>query len=506
MWAALVAGPALASPPSFGAETPGDTNDPPNVVIILADDLGWGDVSYHGGATPTPNIDRLAAEGVRLERFYTNPKCTPTRAALLTGRDPLKLGLTYATVYPWSAFGVAASEHFIGESFQQAGYETAMIGKWHLGHSVPAHHPNNRGFDFFMGSLNTGGDYFTHRNQGGFDLQRNGQSTAEFVGQYNTDVFTREAVAWITAIRNPERPFLLYLAYKAPHSPFQAPQDLVDAADSVYEAMMISLDRGIGRILDVLEAEGLANDTIVLFLSDNGATRGSGSNAPLRGFKLDTYEGGIRVVAALRWPGVIRAGTISEQVMTSLDVFPTLASAAGVAVAARRPLDGVDLWKVLRSGGVAPRTDDIIYATESFLGRQFYFSVLRGNMKLVQRVDQTFERLSVVNELYDVFADPGEADDLAANHPELVNALVAALADRRRQHPYAGSHTRIVPHPGWRAPLDWARAMHLNGLNINENAGDNLYGMGGQGDRQRRAVLLERLDAAYDERGRLVYP
>ena len=496
---------ALCESPHATAQLAGQDAARPNVVVILADDMGWNDVSFHGGAIPTPHIDRLAAEGVEFDRFYTNPKCTPTRAALLTGRDPLQLGLTYATVYPWSPFGVAASEHFMAESFGSQGYDTAAIGKWHLGHTTPAHHPNNRGFGYFMGSLNTGGDYFTHLNQGGFDLQRNGESTPDLGGRYNTDVYTGEAVRWLQTLRDKRKPFLLYLAYKAPHSPFQAPEALIREAGGVYPAMMVAMDAGIGRVLEALEAEGVADDTIVLFLSDNGATRGAGSNAPLRGYKLETYEGGIRVVSVIRWPGVLAPGTVNAQVITSRDVFPTLAAAAGVEVLAERPLDGKDLWREIRSGRPAPRADDIFYASENFVGRQFSFSVLRGGMKLVQRVDQTFEDLTVVNELYDVFADPGETRDLAADAPELVDELVEALIAWRRRHPYAGSHTRIVPHPGWRAPLDWARAMRLNGLVVNDAPGDNLYGFG----LRRGSAPTEpqrRLDDAYGDRGRLIYP
>ena len=491
----------IALPHQASAEDP----ERPNVLIILADDMGWNDVSFHGSTIPTPNIDRLAEEGVQLDRFYTNPKCTPTRAALLTGRDPLKLGLTYATVYPWSAFGVALSEHFIGETFKAQGYDTATIGKWHLGHTVPAHHPNNRGFEYFFGSFNTGGDYFTHRNQDGYDLQRNGTSVAEYAGQYNTDIYTLETIRWLTELRDKRKPFFVYLPYKAPHSPFQAPQELIDEFGGVYPAMMVSMDRGIGLILDALQAEGLEEETIVLFLSDNGATRGNGSNAPLRGHKLDTYEGGIRVVSVIRYPGKLQSGTVSEQVMTSLDVFPTLAAAAGIEVLAERPLDGVNLWQEIREGESAVRTDDIIYASEGFLGRQFYFSVLRNNFKLVQRVDQTFESLTVVNELYDVFADLAESNDLSEAHPELVNELVDALIERRRQHPYAGSHTQIVPHPGWRAPLDWAEAMRLNGLIVNPDADDNIHGFAGPDEARGQGNLLRFLDDIYGNRGRLLY-
>ena len=181
------------------------------------------------------------------------------------------------------------------------------------------------------------------------------------------------------------------------------------------------------------------------------------------------------------------------------------AAAAGVEVRAERALDGMDLWGEISSGQAAPRSDDIFYASETALGRQFSWSVLRGNLKLVQKVDQTFESLTIVNELYDVFADPGETNDLAGANPDLVRELVDALIGWRRQHPYAGSHARVVPHPGWRAPLDWARAMELNGLNVNPNPGDNIYGMGQPGQPGQPSAVQQRLDRMYGDRGRTVY-
>ena len=356
------------------------------------------------------------------------------------------------------------------------------------------------------GSLNTGGDYFTHRNQGGYDLQRNGESVPDLDGQYNTDVYTSEAIHWIRNLRDRQKPFFLYLAYKAPHSPFQAPQALIDEAGGVYAAMMVSMDTGIGRILDALEAEGVADHTIVMFLSDNGATRGAGSNAPLRGFKLGTYEGGIRVVSVLRWPGVLPPGTTSTQVMTSLDVFPTLAAAAGVEVLAERALDGTDLWREISSGQTTPRADDIFYASENFVGRQFSFSVLRGNMKLVQRVDQTLESLAIVNELYDVFADPGEIQRPGRGPPGPGEPArgrvdrVAPAASLRRQSCARRAPPRVARTPGLGA------SHALNGLNANPNPEDNIYGFG---LRPRPGEVTEpqrRLDRAYGNRGRLIYP
>ena len=291
----------------------------PNIVILVADDLGWADVGYRGSDIETPNLDRLAQEGMRLERFYTLPICTPTRAALMTGRDPMKLGAAYAGFQPWDNGGVSPAEHFMPESFKAAGYETAMVGKWHLGRSIQQHTPRARGFDHFVGHLNTQIDYNDFTVAGGYDLQENGASIKR-EGVYATDLHGDEAVRFLTDLRDPEKPFFLYVPFLAPHSPMQAPKALEDKYPhrpnrplpaKTYAAMVDSLDQAIGRILDALETEGVADNTIVLFFSDNGGIEAFGaSNKPLRGGKLTAFEGGVRVNAlmplaccnAWRWP------------------------------------------------------------------------------------------------------------------------------------------------------------------------------------------------------------
>jgi arylsulfatase B len=321
-----LAGPSLSAP------------DRPNVVIFLADDLGWGDVGFHGGPIETPHIDRLAREGVELGRFYVTPICSPTRAALMTGRDPIKLGVAYQVFEAWDNHGVHPEERFLSEAFRAAGYQTATIGKWHLGHAQETYLPGSRGFDHFYGHLNTEVGYFPpFAAQGGKDFQRNGKSVDE--EGYETFMLAEEAVRWIRE-RDKSRPFLLYMPFLAPHTPLDAPEALeakyadldddrkaprgtqdwsrylrfvgVESLRPLYAAVVDGMDQSIGRVLATLDEEGLAENSIVLFFSDNGGMTtfgvGGADNAPLRGGKGETFEGGIRVVSVVRWPGHLEAG------------------------------------------------------------------------------------------------------------------------------------------------------------------------------------------------------
>jgi arylsulfatase A-like enzyme len=464
---------ALLAPPLALAAEP----EKPNVVILLADDMGWADVGYHGSRIETPSLDRLAAEGVQLDRFYATPICSPTRAALMTGRDPMKLGMAYHALMPWHTHGVALEEHFMPESFRAAGYQTAIIGKWHLGHTIPRHHPTARGFDYYFGNLHTAVDYFTHLQQGGYDLQRNGTSVPAR-GRYSTTLAGEEARGWIEK-RDRSRPFFLYVPFLAPHNPMQAPEELIEKyawipADTppphrhmdrrITAAMIDALDQAIGRILDALDDEGIAENTIVLFFSDNGGSSANGSsNAPLRGWKATTYEGGIRVLSLIRWPARLAAGQVNEQMMTVTDVFPTLAAAAGVTPRGRKPLDGRNLWTAIESGEPVAREEDLLFTVENPMQGLYYNAVFRGEWKLVQIVDQLLEKTTVQHELFRIRDDPSERSDLAADHPDVVAELAARIHRWRMQHPVGGSGTQLVPHPGWRPPWDWAEAMRAMG-------------------------------------------
>ncbi|MCP5043127.1 MAG: sulfatase-like hydrolase/transferase, partial [bacterium] len=334
---------------------------------MVADDLGWADVGFHGGNIDTPSLDRLAAEGAELHRFYTMPICSPTRAALMTGRDPIRLGVAFAVIMAWHNTGIHPDEHFMPESFKAAGYQTAMVGKWHLGHAQQTYHPNERGFDHFYGHLHTEVGYYPpFANQGGRDFQRNGVSIQDT--GYETFLLSAEASRYIRE-RDKEKPFFLYVPFIAPHTPLDAPEELqkkyedIDtdleparsrqtdgtrrtakllmrpSARPMYAAVVDAMDQAIGQILRTLDEEEISEETIVLFFSDNGGgayAMGGADNVPLRGGKGETFEGGIRVVSLLRGPGKVPAGEKMDQIMTVMDVFPTLTAAAGIETKSER--------------------------------------------------------------------------------------------------------------------------------------------------------------------------
>ena len=468
--AAVLASIVLALPLAFGLAfaLPAEATERahPNVVILLADDLGFADVGYRGGEIETPAIDRLAAEGMRLERFYAAPICSPTRAALMTGRDPLELGIAYDQIHPWYNAGLAPKSYTLPRAFGEAGYRTALVGKWHLGHSYAHQVPNAQGFDHFHGHLHTNTDYFEHARESGHDLQRNGRSIAE-PGVYLTHLQAREA-ARVIRERDSERPLLLYVAFTAPHSPMQAPPETIERYRHlpkrknrrVYAAMVHEMDLAIGEILRAIDDEGIAKDTIVLFFSDNGGSTGfGGNNEPLRGEKGQTFEGGIRVPAVLRWPGVITPGSATDAIVTAMDVFPTLADAAGVPLRETQDLDGHDLWPTLSDDEPAPARGPLFFASEIPLPGVIFTTVIDDPWKLVQIIREGATETRTTSMLFRLDTDPNEQNDLASTHPALVTRLGDEIRSWRERHPMAGTRGTLVPHPGWVAPLDWADAV-----------------------------------------------
>jgi len=437
----------------------------PNIVILLADDLGFADLGFRGSDIETPNIDSLAADGLTLNRFYTMPICTPTRSALMMARDPMKLGSAYAGFQPWQNGGVSPDEHFMPESFKAAGYQTAMIGKWHLGHTIEPLVPNSRGFDHFFGHLNTQIDYFDYTVAGGYDLQENGVSVRRD-DQYMTDVHGAEAVRYLEELRDPEKPFFLYVPFLAPHSPMQAPEALEDKyrkrlnrpfPKRTYAAMVDSLDQAVGRVLDTLDAQGLRENTLVFFFSDNGGLKAFGAdNSPYRGGKLETFEGGIRVNAIMRWPGRIPAGASTQDVVSVLDVFPTFAEAAGVKMGAEKKLDGQTRWSALMNEGEDPRNGDLYFASNSPIFDKYHLSVLEKQWKLVQIIDHKSASTEVENFLFDINVDPEEKKNLTKANPQIVERMAKKIREWRAQHPINGVRVSLAPNPGWRAPKDYA--------------------------------------------------
>ena len=498
----------------------------PNVIIMLADDIGWADVGYHGGDIDTPSLDRIAAEGVQLHRFYTTPICSPTRAALMTGRNPIRLGVAYAVILAWSNNGVHPDERFLPEAFLDAGYQTAMVGKWHLGHAQQTYHPNNRGFEHFYGHLHTEVGYFPpFANQGGKDFQRNGVSIDD--QGYETDLLAREANRYIRE-RDSERPFFLYMPFLAPHTPLEAPEELIEkykdidtdlpparsdytdqtrristlmmrgSARPLYAAVVDAMDQAVGSVLDTLDAEGIADNTIVMFFSDNGGAAysvGGANNAPLRGGKGETFEGGIRVVSLMRWPERLKAGGRMDQIMTVMDVFPTLMDAVGIEAGEHFPWDGSSLWPAIAEGAEAPRSDDVFFVSETPIYGMFNLTVFNEEWKLVQEVEQDQLTTTVTNHLFRIGEDPNEYNNLAAAHPDIVEEYAERIRRWRALYPITGTRSSLMPPPGWRAPLDWATYPRP----IESLQPDTAPGMA------PTPAIRHVLDMQHGERGRLVY-
>jgi arylsulfatase B len=498
----------------------------PNILVMVADDLGWADVGYHGGDIDTPSLDLLAQQGVQLNRFYTTPICSPTRAALMTGRDPIRLGVAYGVILPWDNIGVHPDEHFMPQSFQDAGYQTAMVGKWHLGHAQMTYHPNNRGFDHFYGHLHTEvGFYPPFANQGGKDFQLNGVSIND--DGYETYLLADEVSRYIRE-RDKNRPFFMYMPFIAPHTPLDAPKELQDkykdidtdlpparsrqtddtrrmatmmlqpSARPMYAAVVDAMDQAIGQVLQTLEEEGIADNTIVLFFSDNGGAAysyGGANNAPLRGGKGETFEGGIRVVSLLRWPAMLGSGQRFDQIMSVMDVFPTLAAAAGIEAGNTFELDGRNMWPAIAQGEAVPLEKPLMFASEIPIYGSFKFTAFDENWKLVQEVEQEQLSVTVTNYLFDISKDPNEYNNLASAYPKVVEQLSEEIHEWRALYPINGTRSELVPPPGWRAPRDWASyPIPLEELQDQSNTG-----------MAPTPSILRVLDWQHGSRGRLEY-
>jgi len=504
----------------------GFTAEQPNIIVIVADDLGWADVGFHGNQQiATPALDRLAAEGVQLDRFYTTPICSPTRAALMTGRDPMRLGVAYSTIMPWQNNGVHPDETFLPELLQTAGYQTAMVGKWHLGHAQASYHPNSRGFDHFYGHLHTEVGYFPpFASLGGKDFQRNGQSIDD--SGYETFLLADEVSRYITE-RDVTKPFFIYMPMLAPHTPLEAPADLLakyadlederppsrsemadrtrliskmtgrGSARPVYAAVVDAMDQAIGQVLDTLDAQGISETTLVLFFSDNGgATYASGGadNSPLRGGKGDAFEGGIRVVAAARWPGHFPAGGKASSIISVMDILPTLTAAAGIETNTQYPLDGKNMLSAFTGETDIPREEYLFFISETPFKDRVNATVFNQDWKLVQKIHAGLNSIDIENYLFKIDNDPYETNNLAEQYPRMVADLSEEIRFWRSLYPVAGTRSELVPPPGWRAPIDWATYPIPQGKLQQESA----RGMA-------PASALKTLDWQYGEAGRLIY-
>ena len=400
------------------------SNAATNLVVFVADDLGWRDVGYHDSEIRTPSIDRLAAEGTRLERFYVHPLCSPTRGAMMTGRSPMTTGVLMP-FEPWYSTGLPLGEKLLPEYLKDAGYQTFAIGKWHLGPNHLSYHPQSRGFDHYYGHLGGFINYNLHTIWRGIDWQRNGKTV--FEEGYSTHLIAAEAVRLIKA-RNKDTPIFLYVTFNAPHSPLQAPEtsiaeyaDIDDTNRRTYAAMVSEMDRGIGQVLATLEDEGLSDETLVLFMSDNGGNEHLGANnGGLRGGKGTTWEGGVRVPAVLWWPKRLKAGSIHDEMITVEDILPTLLGALDVSPEWVKPLDGSNQWPIIAEG---QKAEDRVRILARHDREQYFVALFQEEWKLVQMKDPESGQLQF--HLFRISEDPYEQNDLAAGRPDVVEQLLS---------------------------------------------------------------------------------
>jgi len=436
----------------------------PNVIIIVADDLGWGDVGFHESNIRTPNLDQLSKEGVVLDRFYTTPMCTSTRAGLMTGRYPNRFGLRSTVIPPWSKFSVDISEKFLPQFFKEGGYKNrAMVGKWHLGHYKHEFLPLNRGFTHFYGHYNGNLDYFTHEREEELDWHNDWETS--FDKGYATDLLTDEAVKCISKYTKEEEPFFLYVAYNAPHFPLQAKdEDLLaygfdvnkkqvtqsegegPTERQIYSAMVSSMDQGIGKILETLKKNQIDDSTLVLFFSDNGAeTNAGGSSGKLRGDKLQEWEGGVRVPAIIKWPNGFEGGKISQQLTGYIDVLPTLLDVIGQTGSLKKPLDGKSILPVLEG-------DTPIFNRDFYLG---HGTLISGEWKLITPHEKNRHMNIEEDILFNIIADPYETANEKNSFSEPYNMLKEKMIMYESIKPKKMSPDFWYGKEGFVAPENW---------------------------------------------------
>lgn len=405
----------------------------PNIVFIIADDLGWADVGYHGSEIQTPNLDSLAKQSVRFDQHYVMPTCTPTRVGLMTGRYPSRYGVlspAYGKIFDDETVTLA-------EALRRSGYTTSITGKWHMG-SPPDYTPRKYGFDSSYGYFHGQIDPYTHHYKTGVRSWHRNDRYVDEEG-HATDLITDEAVRVIESGHT--APFFLYVAYSVPHTPLDEPDKwtapyegrIRDASRRLFAASVTHMDYGIGRIIDALERKGLRENTLVVFVSDNGGQKNwhseteykgryadkphtvLGDNRPLRGWKGEVYEGGIRVPALANWPGVLKPGSLARPVHI-VDWMPTLCTLVGYSRQEDLKWDGKNVWPLI-CGQAADAKPRLLYWKTPNAS-----AIRHGNWKLVVGKKKTSA------ELYDLSADPYEQTDLASQHPDRVNELKQLLA------------------------------------------------------------------------------
>jgi len=430
----------------------------PNIVIILADDLGWGDVGYHGSSIQTPNIDRLSQTGIQLDRFYVAPISSPTRTGLMTGKYPNRLGIRDDVIPPWRDYGIEPEEIMLPQELAKAGYTNrAIIGKWHLGHSRKIYYPMSKGFTHFYGHLNGAIDYFTHERDGELDWHNDWESCYD--KGYSTDLISEHAVKCIKEYSK-EGPFFIYVAYNAPHGPLQAKDDDLklygfdeskprygkfktghgNNEEQTYSAMVTCMDRGIGQIIQALKEAGVFDNTVLLFFSDNGPE--FGSSGELRGKKFLEFDGGVRSPALLSWPAKLKGGQVISQLMGFVDVMPTLLDIAGQKSSA--DFDGISMFPVLTG-------------KEESIDRKFYLgrgAAVTNEWKFIEKGHNPKMNLTE-NQLFKITSDVSEKSNIIEQYPQIAIDLKKFVTKYDTIQPKRPMPDYNEGQESFKAPKEW---------------------------------------------------
>lgn len=394
----------------------------PNIIYILADDMGYADAGFNGGRDfKTPNLDKIAHGGAILKSFYVQPVCSPTRSTLMTGRYPSRTGV-YTVVRPHAPWGLKLEEQTLAQLLKAAGYETAISGKWHLGEFESAYRPTQRGFDHQYGLWFGAIDYFTHQREGILDWHRDDQPSKD--EGYSTHLIAKEACRIIRE-KNPDKPLFLYLPFNAVHGPHQVPDSYctpytdLKGVRRTYAGMVSAMDEAIGQVLAALDEKKIRDNTLIIFSSDNGGPSPGKitSNGSLRAGKATIYEGGIRVCACANWPGRIPAGQTIDEPLHAVDWYPTLAKLIGSTTEQKLPLDGLDIWPVLTASAKSPHDALILCGLE-----RGQAAIRMGDWKLLVGAGG---KAKAADQLYHLADDLGESHNLAATQPEKLKQLRA---------------------------------------------------------------------------------
>ncbi|KAF6037038.1 hypothetical protein EB796_004655 [Bugula neritina] len=443
-------------------------NAPPNIVLIVSDDLGYNDVGYHGSPEiKTPNIDKLARDGIRLENYYVQPICTPTRSQLMSGRYQIHTGLQHGVIMPCMRSGLPLTLPTMADRLKSLGYATHITGKWHLGMFREEYTPTKRGFDSFFGYLTGAEEHFSHYmtyyNYTGLDFYDNLKPHNQSYGQYSAHVFTQRAQSIIQS-HNKSKPLFLYLPFQNVHDPLEVPSfyenkfaNIKSKNRRIFAGMAAAMDEGIGNITDTLKSSGLWNNTLIVFTNDNGAyiQLGGGNNAPLRGGKYTYFEGGVKGVGIVSGPVIKTPGVVNHQLMHVSDWFSTLTHLAG---GSPYGTDGFDMWKSITQNVESPRKEIIFnidpmfppkgeskstifntsiqaayrYKDYKILTGAFGYDGWAPEPSLASGGVNPADTMKTPSDkniyLFNVAEDPEERNDLTDSHPDVVNFMLKRLA------------------------------------------------------------------------------